>query len=398
MTEAAGSGGLQAPDFLGAKKLEDGIGLCLSGGGFRAMLFHLGALSRLNDAGLLQRIDRIASVSGGSLAAGALASAWSKLDFDDAGRARNFNAAVGAPILQLAQRYVDVPAILRGIPRWFGAPAPRAAERTARVYDRDLCRGATLQDLPDHPRFTFIATSFQTGTIWRFSKPYAANYRVGNWRTPEVPVATVVAASAAFPPFLSPLTIKPPVGAITDLPGADLGDAEHRRELVLTDGGVYDNLGLETVWKRYRTILVSDGGTLLPTPPVVASWWGRQALRANAMGLQQGISLRLRVLAGLHALGQRTVVFWSLNDTGLFARAGDGPAVEPGEMEAANAASYRLKRHAFQCQNQLLRAGFAAADRAVRATPVGRDLDIGDVSTLPKAKRSWRDNPLGWRP
>src|SRR6266581_394163 len=32
-----------------------GIGLCLSGGGFRASLFHLGALRRLNELGILAR-------------------------------------------------------------------------------------------------------------------------------------------------------------------------------------------------------------------------------------------------------------------------------------------------------------------------------------------------------
>lgn len=46
------------PDFLGGQKLEDGIGLCLSGGGFRAMLFHLGAFIRLNELGLLRKLDR----------------------------------------------------------------------------------------------------------------------------------------------------------------------------------------------------------------------------------------------------------------------------------------------------------------------------------------------------
>jgi len=57
----------EAPDFLDGDKLEDGIGLCLSGGGYRAMLFHVGALYRLNEFGLLPRIARIASVSGGSI-------------------------------------------------------------------------------------------------------------------------------------------------------------------------------------------------------------------------------------------------------------------------------------------------------------------------------------------
>ena len=44
-------------------------------------------------------------------------------------------------------------------------------------------------------------------------------------------------------------------------------DPEFRDELTLTDGGVYDNLGIETAWKRYRTILVNDGGGhLVPGP------------------------------------------------------------------------------------------------------------------------------------
>ena len=47
-----------------------GIGVCFSGGGYRAMIFHLGALWRLYEAGLLRTVDRISSVSGGSITAG----------------------------------------------------------------------------------------------------------------------------------------------------------------------------------------------------------------------------------------------------------------------------------------------------------------------------------------
>src|ERR1035437_6460162 len=50
----------------------EGIGLCLSGGGYRAMLFHLGALWRLNELGYLPKLNRISSVSGGSITAGVL--------------------------------------------------------------------------------------------------------------------------------------------------------------------------------------------------------------------------------------------------------------------------------------------------------------------------------------
>jgi NTE family protein len=63
----------------GTEKLEPGIALCLSGGGYRAMLFHVGALWRLNELGLLPRLDRVSSVSGGSITAATLGRRWGKL-------------------------------------------------------------------------------------------------------------------------------------------------------------------------------------------------------------------------------------------------------------------------------------------------------------------------------
>src|SRR6201990_3775168 len=60
-------------------KAQPGIGIAPSGGGFRAMLFHAGALARLNELGLLSRAARISSVSGGSIASGFLAHVWSEL-------------------------------------------------------------------------------------------------------------------------------------------------------------------------------------------------------------------------------------------------------------------------------------------------------------------------------
>src|SRR5262245_51808352 len=92
-----------------------GLALCLSGGGYRAMLFHLGALWRVNDAGLLVRLDRICSVSGGSITAGVLGLGWRHLAFGDAGVAPNFNQVVVEPVRRLAGRTVDVWAILAGL-------------------------------------------------------------------------------------------------------------------------------------------------------------------------------------------------------------------------------------------------------------------------------------------
>ncbi len=52
----------QPPDDRG---FSEGVALCLSGGGYRAMLFHLGAIIRLNELGGLKTLARVSSVSGG---------------------------------------------------------------------------------------------------------------------------------------------------------------------------------------------------------------------------------------------------------------------------------------------------------------------------------------------
>ena len=45
------------------------IGLALSGGGYRAAAYHLGTLRALHKMGLLEKVDVISSVSGGSIIA-----------------------------------------------------------------------------------------------------------------------------------------------------------------------------------------------------------------------------------------------------------------------------------------------------------------------------------------
>src|SRR4051812_29906509 len=52
---------------------DSGIGLCLSGGGYRAALFHLGAVRRLNELGILSKVTTVSAVSGGSILAAHLA-------------------------------------------------------------------------------------------------------------------------------------------------------------------------------------------------------------------------------------------------------------------------------------------------------------------------------------
>jgi NTE family protein len=366
-------------DFLGGGKLEDGIGLCLSGGGFRAMLFHLGALVRLNELGLLPRLERVASVSGGSIAAGALAVAWRDLNFNNEGVAENLHDLVAVPLLTLSQRNVDTYAIIRGM-----LPFSNAANLAASIYDRFLFKGATLQDLPIRPRFSFTATSLQSGSLWRFAKEYAADWRVGRWDKPSLSVAMAVGASAAFPPYLSPAYVKLPAGALIETPGADLLDASFSRTLCLTDGGIYDNLGLEPVWKRYRTIFVSDGGAVTPGASSPRTNWLSQAMRVTDIALQQGINMRRRTLRGLHQSGARSVVYWGIAEGIDMYHNGNPIGFTKLETAEAAATATRLTRYPGRTQNQILRAGYAHADAAFRASGLTHLLDHdADFRALP---------------
>src|SRR5213076_7697 len=88
------------PTDLGASA-RPGIALCLSGGGYRAMLFHLGALWRLNELGLMKKLAKVSSVSGGSITAGQLGVKWSSLNFQG-DVATNFTQLIVDPIRGLA--------------------------------------------------------------------------------------------------------------------------------------------------------------------------------------------------------------------------------------------------------------------------------------------------------
>ena len=90
------------------------VGLALSGGGYRATLFGLGSLWRLNELGLLNALDRITSVSGGSILAGHLGLHWKSLTFSQ-GVATNFPSVIVEPIRAFCGKTIDVSAGLKGI-------------------------------------------------------------------------------------------------------------------------------------------------------------------------------------------------------------------------------------------------------------------------------------------
>jgi NTE family protein len=256
------------------------------------MLFHTGALWRLCETGWLEKIDRISSVSGGSIVAAVLGLNWGKLHLGHPNTRDAFAAHVVEPVRRLARHTIDWQATIQGV-----IPFANPSAAIARAYDRHLFDGAspTLQKLPNHPRFIINAANLQSGAVWRFSKPYMRDWRVGEILRPDINLAYAAAASSAFPPFLSPLYLKLNPASFTPASGADLQYPPYTTMAVLTDGGVYDNLGLETIWKRYNTVLISDGGQKLkPQPKSSGNWFG-QLLRIRDIADDQTRSLRKRV-------------------------------------------------------------------------------------------------------
>ncbi|MEL6654495.1 MAG: patatin-like phospholipase family protein, partial [Bacteroidota bacterium] len=296
--------------------------LTLSGGGFKAGLFHLGSLRALNEAGKLQEIDAFSSVSGGSITTAWLGANWKHLDFDDQGRAANFDSVIYEPLFSFfTEETVDAPSIAMGF-----LPFVRASESLANRLDARLFKGLSLGDFPDlsaekTPQFIITATDLRTNTAWYFSKEgqsYAENYEIGRSEM-DYSLGQVVASSAAFPPFFAPKKLK-----LSDLKskGTFLRNLERSSpELasefttytLLGDGGIYDNLGLERA-KSYCHVLVSNAGDPFGTSTSYDAGWYSQ-LRSTIRHMHRQVEQRRKIHFGdMKSLDHINLLVWEIGD------------------------------------------------------------------------------------
>lgn len=357
---------------ISLKKPEAGVALCLSGGGYRAMMFHAGCLWRLNEAGMLAKLNRVSSVSGGSIIAGVLGMNWDALEAKPGVPSAMFQKLVIYPIRKMASVTVDEGAILGGI----FLPGS-ISDHVSDHYDKLLFNGKTLQDLPDDsapdkiaPRFVINATNIQSGVLMRFSRPYMRDSRVGQIKNPKLPLAKAVAASSAFPPILSPCEIDVSKYGLKFEPSdgtEDLNKSPYTEKPVLSDGGVYDNLGLETAWKRYDTILVSDGGGHYKPEPSPHHDWARHAFRVLDIIDSQVRALRTRDLITLFKMKERKGAYWGIRqDIAVYPQRSALPCPLARTTELAQYPT-RLQKMEDVVQDRLINWGYAVCDAAVRS-------------------------------
>lgn len=270
------------------------IGLCLSGGGFRASLFDLGVGAYLAEAGVLGHVRAVSAVSGGSVAAAILADRWPAM------RAAGFT-------LEVYRREVIDPFINtlattnlrnRGLGRWVvRRPLPGGRYGSARgtTMVKHLLRcGPRVVDLPADLQVVFNSTDLTSTRAFRISQEFIGGWYFGYTKPPEdLGLASTLAASTAVP------LIFPPVHLRTK----GLGLTMEQKELSLLDGGVYDNLGLEWFqgWDRGRPdgarpcefIIAVDASGPVQTKERLFGW-ARSVLRSQDVQYAQSRMSRIR--------------------------------------------------------------------------------------------------------
>jgi NTE family protein len=221
------------------------IGLCLSGGGFRAALYALGVVRYLAEAGQLPNVKAVSAVSGGSIAAAVLGDRWPALA--SAGFAvEAFRQEVEAPFeATVANHNIRNEALRRWAGRRLTFRGPARSSVVGGILAERLIGAERLVDLDPALQVVLTSTDLGTGRAFRMSQEFVGSYDFGYPDPPaDLRVGEAIAASAAVPMLF------PPVHLAT----AGMGLTKAPATLSLTDGGVYDNLGLEWFqgWKSGR--------------------------------------------------------------------------------------------------------------------------------------------------
>lgn len=250
------------------------LALALSGGGVRAMAFHMGVLRFLAQLGELENVAEISTVSGGSLLIGLLFGTtkkrWpSSTEYLNVRHSELRKTLLGTDIqMGTLGRLIFRPSCWR-----YMNSRPNVVALT--IYEDWRIRGV-LDDLPRTPRWSINCTTAETGRSFRFKDGRLGDYKTGYAEAGKLPLAAAMAISAAFPVGLGPFKLfasrfewwkKPD----WDAP-QEVSIPPPFKDLHLYDGGVYDNLGLEPFFDAGKGtskkgapsgIIVSDAGAPL---------------------------------------------------------------------------------------------------------------------------------------
>lgn len=246
------------------------IGLALSGGGTRAIVFHLGMLKALAEKGYWPSIHYISSVSGGSLCVALIMAnndyKWPTQDeyvnvvlpkiehLLTLSKWTSLQVLLCLPFILFLLLYTIV-LYLVGF-KWFWPMTVGCFVLAAMIpkayYLSFLLRSVwkincDISLLPRIPQWAINCTCWDTGKNWRFEQRRMGDYKTNYVKNPTFPLSHAIVASAAFPWAIGALRIKTTGYNWTDRNGKSCEPVSEK--LALWDGGIYDNLGLESLFK-----------------------------------------------------------------------------------------------------------------------------------------------------
>lgn len=278
------------------------IGLALSGGGYRAAAFHLGTMRKLNQLGVLDKIDVYSTVSGGSIiGADYLLQLNENKDYKtfETNHIKKLKQSVIGSILRSATflsilfglfcwiglivylqftrvYWLGIPVLIVGVmfivlKQFLIFPVSNIIET---IYDSIFFKGKKLNQLPEKPLIAINSTNLETGRQFTFSKGWmgdtayeypentvnSLNFKPVRYKSENFSVARSVMASSCVPFAFTPVKV-----ASEFLENS--ADAD-KVNPALVDGGVFDNQGVHklTHTGRYEcsTVIVSDAGNKMP--------------------------------------------------------------------------------------------------------------------------------------
>ena len=249
------------------------IGLALSGGGYRAAAYHIGTLRALNRLGILDKVDVISAVSGGSITAAYYALHKDNYEKFESSFIKKLQRGVLCSTIIYLLLVLSIPLLIGFLLGWWLVipeviillicwyqilPVSYFIESS---YNRLFFQKRKLSDLPQSPVIAINATDVANGKLYTFSQLKMGGYTYyqnGDYTTSpfdhtQFPIAKAVMASSCVPFAFSPIKISREFcKENTEIP-------------ILIDGGLYDNQGthkLSMSNSRYHAdyIIVSDAG------------------------------------------------------------------------------------------------------------------------------------------
>lgn len=299
------------------------VALALSGGGIRAMAFHLGVLKLLAERDLLEEVHRVSTVSGGSLLIGILL--------------KENGMQWPASQTFLSMHYPELRKKLCQCSLQWGAARRLLNPANWRfILSRANLLGLALKsewkidcrlsDLPSTPEWSINGTTAENGKRFRFKRDDLGDYTLGYAAGSNFPLADALAVSAAFPGGFGPLRIDARKFDWRKRPWDSPAGTEQPvqvgfESLHLYDGGVYDNLGLEPFFDCGKCntkhpenyIIVSDAGSPLPNGFSFRQLSPRRLKHIADIMSDQSHALRVRSFSNYLQQGPNLGAFFFIN-------------------------------------------------------------------------------------